>query len=265
MAGLNLKNMIQRVLLTQPKLWVLAKEILRSKQGKKDAEEAIVPFLVRPDTVAVDIGANLGIYTKIMLTRTQNVICIEPNPECCSILRKVFGKKVNVITGAASNMNADVLLRIPNAGIGYATVEEANARFAGAFKSIHVPAFKIDDLRLENVSFIKIDVEGHELSVLEGAGETLKKSQPAILLEAEERNRPGAVASVREFLESLGYHGYMLEEGTLVSIHRFDPDIHQNSQAAQRRRNKGTRAQVYINNFIFLPATAGAVPMTCNQ
>jgi FkbM family methyltransferase len=265
MRGLNPKNVIQRVLLTQPRLWLLAKEILRSKQGKKDAEEAIVPFLIRPDTVAVDIGANLGTYTKIMLTRTRNVICIEPNPECCSVLRKVFGKEVNVITGAASNMNADVLLRIPNAGLGYATVEEANARFAGAFKSIHVPAFKIDDLRLENVSFIKIDVEGHELSVLEGAGETLKKSQPSILLEAEERNRPGAVASVREFLEPLGYHGYMLEEGTLVSIDRFDPDIHQNSRADQRGRNKGTRERVYINNFIFLPVVGCAIPVTCNQ
>jgi FkbM family methyltransferase len=258
---LGLKNMTHQVLLTQPKLWLLAKEIVRTKQASKDAEEAIVPFLVRPNAIAVDIGANLGIYTKIMLTRTRNVVCIEPNPECSNVLKRIFGKQVNVITGAASNRNADVVLRIPDAGVGYATVEN-NGSFSGAFKTIRVQAFKIDDLKLENVSFIKIDVEGHELSVLEGAVETLKKSQPAILLEAEERHRPRAVATIREFLEPLGYQGYMLEDGTLVSIQRFNPDIHQSSEAVRHRGLKDRKANIYINNFIFLAAIPDSLPLS---
>jgi FkbM family methyltransferase len=257
---IDLKNMTEQVLLTQPKLWLLAKEIARSKRGKKDAEEAIVPFLVRPNAVALDVGANLGIYTKIILTRTRNVICIEPNPECCSVLKRIFGKDVNVISGAASNINADLVLRIPDAGVGYATVEEGNASFVGGFRTVRVTAFKIDDLKLENVSFVKIDVEGHELSVLEGAAETLKTSQPTILLEAEERHRPRAVASVREFLEPLGYQGYMLEDGALVSVRRFDPEIHQSARAILRRNSRDRHASVYVNNFIFLAAVSCSLP-----
>lgn len=249
MRRLDLKNMISEVLLFQPKLWLLAKEIRRNRE----AEEALVPLLVRPNAVAIDVGANRGIYTKIMLTRTRNVICIEPNPENSRVLERVFGKDVRVVTGAASNRNMDVVLRIPDVSSGYATIEEGNLSFSDAFKTIRVKAFRIDDLKLENVSFIKIDVEGHELSVLEGALEMLKRNRPSILLEAEERHRARAVATVREFLELLGYEGYMIEGGALVSIRRFDPTIHQSVEAAQQRRLTDRHGDLYINNFIFLP------------
>jgi FkbM family methyltransferase len=255
--GLNIKNTISEALLFHPKLWLLAKEVLRSKRGNREAEEALVPFLVRRNAVA-----NRGIYTKIMLTRTRNVICIEPNPDCSRILERVFGKDVRVISGAASNTNMDVVLRIPDAGSGFATIEQSNSSFSGVFKTVRVKAFRIDDLKLENVSFIKIDVEGHELSVLEGALEMLKKNRPSILLEAEEKHRLRAVATVREFLEPLGYEGYMLEGGALTSIRRFDPAIHQSAETAQQRRLTGRHGDLYISNFIFLSIPPAGLRLT---
>jgi FkbM family methyltransferase len=257
MPRLDLKKMISETLLLQPKLWLFAKEV-RSLGRNRDAEQLLVPALVRPDTVAVDIGANRGVYTKLMLTRTRNVICVEPNPENARVLERVFGKDVRVISGAASNRNVDVVLRIPDADAGCATIEDDSRSFSGAFKTIRVKAFRIDDLNLENVSFIKIDVEGHELAVLDGALESLKKNQPSILLEAEERHRERAVETVREFLEPLGYEGYMLEKGALVSIRRFDPAVHQSAVAAEQRQSTGRRGDLYINNFIFLPTFSAA-------
>ena len=251
MRRLNMKRLISEALLFHPKLWLFAKQ-LRSLGRTREPEEALVPFLVRPNAVAIDVGANRGAYTKILLTRTRNIICIEPNPENCRVLARVFGKDVRVITGAASDRNMDVVLRIPDAESGCATIEEGNLSFPDAFKSIRVKAFRIDDLKLEDVSFVKIDVEGHELAVLEGAKETLKKHRPSILLEAEERHRAHAVATVRGFLEPLGYEGYMLEGRTLVSIRHFDPAVHQNAGAAEQRRLTGRSGNLYINNFIFL-------------
>jgi hypothetical protein len=70
-------------------------------------------------------------------------------------------------------------------------------------------------------------------------GVAVDVGQPSILLEAEERHRPGAVRSVRTLLESLGYEAYMLERGTLVSIRRFDPAVHQSAEAAEQRRLTG--------------------------
>lgn len=251
MERLGVKKMISETLLLQPKLWLLAKEV-RSLRRSREAEHFFVPFLIRPNTAAIDIGANRGVYTKIMLTRTRDVICVEPNPENARVLERVFGKEARVINGAASNRDLDVVLRIPDADAGCATIEADNRSLAGAFKTIRVKAFRIDSLKLENVSFIKIDVEGHELSVLEGASEMLKRNRPSILLEAEDRHRPRAVATVREFLEPLGYEGYMLEQGALVSIRSFDPTIHQTARAAQQRRLMRRSTDHYINNFIFL-------------
>lgn len=261
MQPFGVKKLISEALLLQPKLWLLAKEV-RSLQRSREAEHLFVPFLVRPNTVAIDIGANRGVYTRIMLTRTRNVICVEPNPENAHVLKRVFGKDVRVISGAASNLDLDVVLRIPDADPGCATIEADNRSFAGTFKTIHVKAFRIDNLELKNVSFIKIDVEGHELSVLEGALEMLKRNRPSILLEAEERHRARAVETVREFLEPLGYEGYMLEGGALVSIRRFDSAIHQTAQASQQKQLRRGSGASYINNFIFLATHSGGVQVT---
>src|ERR1700733_10976130 len=140
-----MKKLISEALLLHPSLWLFAKQV-RSLGRSREAEEALVPFLVRPDGVAIDIGANRGTYTKIMLRRTRNVICIEPNPENTRVLERVFGKVARVITGAASNRNMDVVLRIPDAESGCATVEEENLPSLGSFKSVCVKAFRIDDL-----------------------------------------------------------------------------------------------------------------------
>jgi FkbM family methyltransferase len=172
------------------------------------------------------------------LSRNRHVVSIEPNPQFARVLKRLFKDKVQVIAGAASNNNAGAALRVPAAGRGLGTIDPNN-RFSGAFDTIRVKTFRIDDLNLHDVTFMKIDVEGQELCVLEGSLEMLKRDQPSILLEAEERHRPGAVRSVRTLLESLGYEAYMLERGTLLSIRRFDPAVHQSAEAAEQRRLTG--------------------------
>jgi FkbM family methyltransferase len=189
-----------------------------------------------------------------MLSRTPNVVLIEPNPDCTRVLERLFGRDVRIITGAASNANAEAVLRIPDAGSGLAAIERNKLSFAGASKTIKVKTFRMDDLKLENVTFMKIDVEGHEASVLEGACELLKRDRPSLLVEAEERHNPGAVMSVRALLEPMGYEGYMLDAGTLVSVRRFDPAVHQSAEAAERGRAAGSHGSVYVNNFIFIPS-----------
>ena len=74
-----------------------------------------------------------------------------------------------------------------------------------------MPVTTLDDFfagRSLQPNFLKIDVEGHELAVLQGARQTLKKHRPTILVECEARHRPdGDVRPVFEFLQSLGYGG----------------------------------------------------------
>ena len=63
-----------------------------------------------------------------------------------------------------------------------------------------MPVKRLDDQHLDNVGLIKIDVEGHELAVLHGAADTLTRNRPAVVVEAEERHHPNAVAEITELL-----------------------------------------------------------------
>lgn len=252
---MRVKSFVSESLMSHPKLWFLAKNALRSVRGNRDIEETLLPFFVRTNGIALDVGANRGIYTRIMLGRNRRVVSIEPNPDCVRVLQRVFKNNVRIIAGAASNTNGEATLRVPaGGGDGLGTIESQNL-VQGAFKTVTVKTFRIDDLGLTDVTFMKVDVEGHEISVLEGAMELLKRDRPTILLEAEERHHPGAVRSVRELLEPLNYEGFMLERGTLGSIRHFDPAIHQSTEAAAARSLPGASARAYINNFFFIPTS----------
>jgi hypothetical protein len=108
-------------------------------------------------------------------------------------------------------------------------------------------------MKLESVGFIKVDVEGHELAVLLGARKILERDRPAILVEAEERHRPGAVQSIRDLLTPLGYHGFMLDAGRLSPISNFDATRDQFIPADRvDNLNGGNYEGRYINNFVFV-------------
>jgi len=64
-----------------------------------------------------------------------------------------------------------------------------------------VETVTLDSLALRNVTFIKIDVEGHELEVLRGATETLRANRPVMMIEIRDHN----LTPVRELLDGLGY------------------------------------------------------------
>jgi len=84
-----------------------------------------------------------------------------------------------------------------------------------------------------------------------GAVKLLTRDAPTLLVEAEDRHRTAAVASVRQFLEGLNYEGLFLLEGKLLPIDCFDSFIYQNVDNLTDCRN--TRAHSpYINNLIFV-------------
>lgn len=67
---------------------------------------------------------------------------------------------------------------------------------------------RLDDMRMENVDHVKIDVEGHELHVLRGAAETIKKYKPVITIEQNtviEQEGKGSKWDGIDFLKSIGY------------------------------------------------------------
>jgi FkbM family methyltransferase len=111
---------------------------------------------------------------------------------------------------AVSNRNGRTTLRAPVIGWGRSTVEPQNT-LAGlrdesaAVREIDVPMVRLDDMDLPDPAFIKIDVEGHELAVLEGAQALLARARPVLMMEMEDRHAPGTRAVILDLLAGLGY------------------------------------------------------------
>jgi FkbM family methyltransferase len=197
--------------------------------------------------VSLDIGANRGVYSYLMRPHSQSVIAFEPNPFYANLVRRAL-KDVKLIEAAISDHEGTSVLRVPLsepiAGMG--TIEAENTLEQVPVQNITIPLLTLDSLNLSKIGFIKIDVEGHELAALRGAAATIENDLPNFLIEAEERHRKGAVASVCMFLSQYGYDGLFHFDGKLIPIEVFDASIHQDISATGRP---------YVNNFIFIHKT----------
>jgi hypothetical protein len=106
----------------------------------------------------------------------------------------------------------------------------------------------LDSYELQRLDLIKVDVEGHEFSVLEGARQTIERCRPSIIVEVEEVHNPGSLSRVRAFLESRGYSGFFFDDG-LRPIEQFNQTLDQSPNNVSEAGRIGR----YINNFVFLP------------
>jgi hypothetical protein len=133
-----------------------------------------------------------------------------------------------------------------------ASLEESGVQRAMA-EDYSVDTITLDTFfagRSRGPDFLKIDVEGHELAVLNGALATLERHRPAILLECEARHRPDHdVWPVLNLLLSLGYEGSFFQRRARRPLGEFDPALHQRLQTAEPTR----LPEDYVNNFAFVP------------
>ena len=97
--------------------------------------------------------------------------------------------------------------------------------------------------------FIKIDVEGHESKVIDGAAATLASSRPALLIEIEQRHLRRPIGEVFQQVQQHGYRGFYLEDGRLRAVAGFELDHHQDLASFAHAGG------IYINNFLFLHET----------
>lgn len=214
-------------------------------RGFPEPEMRLLPLLVDPARAAIDVGAHAGSYTAELTRLTRRVIAIEPDPASARRLAASF-PDVRVIAAAASAGVGPATLYCPPDQPGLGTLERGIGRDA---PGICVPAIALDTIDAGDVGFIKIDVEGHELSVLEGARSLLRDCRPALLIEAEARHRANAVASLADWLAPFGYNGLYLDAGRLRPIARFDCARDQHAGDAPAN---GPRFARYINNFLFV-------------
>jgi FkbM family methyltransferase len=232
-----------------PRLWI--ERELRFRPNHFEEEFWLVPILCDRQKTSIDIGANMGHYSYYMARFSRRVIAFEPNRDLHNDLRRLLGRSVPLEPVALSRAASRAVIRIDRHNTGVATIEEKNDLSCVADKSAvvtrEIETRTLDSFNLSNIAMIKIDVEGHEEAVLEGARETLQRNQPALIVESEDRHNQGAPLRIAASLASLGYLGFYLKDRTLCDLSTLRPEDNDPGNL--------DRGLPYINNFIFIPAT----------
>jgi FkbM family methyltransferase len=224
-----------------------------------EAELHIITSLCERNKTSIDVGAHNGIYAIHMLDASRDCIAFEPRraqaDEFAEMVR-CLSLPVRVEAVALSDVEGEGILRVLEQDKGRSTIEVDNVLTDPDGSERHetiVPLRRLDDYHLCSVGCIKIDVEGHELAVLHGGLQTIRRYRPNILVEVEERHKPNSIQTVRQFFASLQYHGYFLLEHDFIPIEMFEVGKYQDPANIGGWRTNWQRFGVYINNFIFWP------------
>lgn len=217
---------------------------------KKNAESEIelLKHLCKKDSISIDIGADDGIYLAQLYKLSKYCYAFEPRHDAKIRLDKMFSrvKNIKIFEIALSNYVGTANMQVLLNDVSRSTIHTTNdLSKEGNVINISIKTSKLDEIKIaDNVAFIKIDVEGHELEVLEGAKSLLLKNHPTLMIEIEERHRQNSINLVTSYLRKLGYSSYFYLNGYLNKIDNFDLALHQNISKI--------KSDIYLNNFIFI-------------
>ena len=223
-----------------------------------EPELAHLRELVPPDSTAVDVGGWWGPWTYWLARIARQVVTCEPIPELAAFIRRVAPPNVDVRNVALSDRAGDAILWVPPGRRGSEGRSSLETRVPGG-RAVHVVTARLDDLGLDGVGLIKVDVEGHELRVLDGARHTIAACRPVLVVEIEQQHlHASTVAEVFERVNGLGYAGRFLLGGRWHDLAEFDVDVHQLRLQERVRRhgyvwNMLVNTRRYVNNFVFTP------------
>lgn len=232
-----------------PESILLKKRLERSIKKKDENEIELLKKFIKPGSDTIDVGVYRGVYSYEMAKYSNKVHSFEPNPIIFNYINKNLKKIVKNIVlynYALSNKNGIYDLKVPIRNSNYnkenfeeyykmgrATIHDKNN--FDKFEKFQINTKKIDEFNFNNkISFIKIDVEGHELEVIEGAKFTIKNNKPILLVEIEEKYSKKNVIESINFINTLGYKAFYYNNKALKDISKLN-----NFEL--------------FNNFIFIP------------
>lgn len=226
---------------------VYARYLINKNLKKGEAELHILPDIVPRGRLAVDVGANKGVYAHLLANLASHVHAFEPNPKAYRWLTRALPSNVTPHPLALSNTDGSADLYLPRRGKGFSnqlgSLSDMKSKTPHA--TVSVETRTLESCAFSNVGFIKIDVEGFEMQVLEGARGTIARDKPTLLIELEERHTGEPIEALIAQVTALGYIAHFVRDQALISIDQFDPDRHHRVPAIKSD---------YVFNFIFTPA-----------
>jgi FkbM family methyltransferase len=180
------------------------RQIRRDAFITDEPEYELLSSLLADADWAIDVGANIGHYTKRMselVGEQGRVIAFEPVADTFSLLaantRLYQHQNVSLFNAAVSDKSGITRILVPQFANGHPNYYEATVVSNG--DGFTVMTLAIDSLDIPaTVKLVKIDAEGHELAVLKGMRQLLMRDKPVLIVEVSGE-------AVHQLLADLGY------------------------------------------------------------
>ena len=144
-------------------------------QYQDDVREIAYQY-VTDFSLAVDVGANVGLWSRPLTEKFKRIVAFEPMPQVLKCLKlNVENLPVEINEFALSNVsgNIDMVYNSENTGSSYVVENSAGS----------ISLKTLDELDLPKFGLLKVDCERHDLQVLQGAEKTILKYKPIIVVE----------------------------------------------------------------------------------
>jgi FkbM family methyltransferase len=193
---------------------------LRGIFEREDLEalfEFLKPLLPKfKDTVALDVGANIGNHSLFFARYFKQVHAFEPNPRTFSLLQ-YNASLVSNITAHNLGLGAEfgtLTLHMNPGNMGEASLVAGGrpaARAKGSAAEVRIETLDSMIGQLDDVALVKIDVEGFEPQVIQGATAFIAKQRPIIVFEQNAEAFVNGRSETVELLASMGYSICIME------------------------------------------------------
>lgn len=161
------------------------------------------------ETICIDVGANIGNHTIFFSDIFNKVYAFEPNPVFCAVAKASLAlagiHNVEVIEVGLSDAPANLAYEFRRDQLGESSFKTFDSRDAEMTLRVERGDDIVSSLMLSEISFLKIDVEGHELKVLAGLSKTLEMYSPLILFESQASMNMPECQKVLKFLQDSKY------------------------------------------------------------
>ncbi|WP_233840489.1 FkbM family methyltransferase [Dyella sp. 2HG41-7] len=158
------------------------------------------------DATAIDIGANIGNHSLYFSSHFKRVVSFEPHPRIFKVL-SLNAELVDNLTChnvGLSDQEGSAILSGPANNFGRSTIGELRDA-----RSVDIMLTTLDTFReFDNVKLIKIDVEGHEYKVLQGAKNVIQQHKPIILFEQHVEDFKNGESQILSLLKEFGYRSF---------------------------------------------------------
>jgi FkbM family methyltransferase len=172
--------------------------ILRYQWKARDAAVA----LCEKRRVCLDIGANVGLWSCDLVESFERVVAFEPVQEFIECFRKNVKKSNYFVYACALGKEMSYInMNIVEGNTGHTHVDK------NSYGKGKIPLNTLDSFNFNDIDMIKIDVEGLEEEILQGAEATIRRNKPVLVIEQQKHEYKDAMTDLPsvKILEAWGY------------------------------------------------------------